>query len=80
VGDGEQNLSDRAAASQFVLNQRVVLHGLTSRPELTGATAAVVGTYDAVAKRWPIKLDSGESSAVKDANLYPSIFGGVVGT
>ena len=80
VGGGEQDLSDRTAAAQFVLNQRVVLHGLASRPELTGSTATVVGTFDAVAKRWPIKLDSGESIAVKPANLKLSIFGGFVGT
>ena len=51
--------SVRAAARrepQLVCGLRVLLHGLSARPELNGGSAKVIGAYDAASGRVPVEL------------------------
>lgn len=51
--------SVRAAARRepkLVCGLRVLLHGLSARPELNGGSAKVIGAYDAGSGRVPVEL------------------------
>eukprot|EP00966_Prymnesium_polylepis_P150522 3476981-Prymnesium_polylepis.1 len=53
------------------IGERAVIKGLTARSDLNGASGKIIGQYDAVDDRWPVKVRK-EKIRVTTANLQMS--------
>merc|ERR1740121_3617492 len=63
----QESWQDVRMAQQVKPGDRVVIHGLASKPELNGTSAVLVGP--AANGRVTVRLDSGKEMALKQENL-----------
>ena len=60
--------TDTEQQQTFAIGERVVLHDISSRPELNGAAATVLDWHEE-SKRFAVQLDGGEAIKIKPSRL-----------
>lgn len=60
--------TDNEQQQTFSIGERVVLHNISSRPELNGAVATVIEWHEE-SKRFAVQLDGGEAIKIKPSRL-----------